>query len=157
MSHVMAYLILRYGWDRSSEIEAWRASLEEAERYLNEHPPTTHDQSVEIGRLTDAGGFEHVSWHEHEPERYYGPLVRARVQFMKLPGHDHRVPIDCARPQPDFELTVEAPWRVVATSCCGGETWHQTDEFCFCHCGDWQEIEGNPDAVAEMVERYGVT
>jgi len=145
---VTLYLITYVHSGDGSEPVAWRETHEAAERWIAEHPPSEYE-TIGLWKLLDDGTVEHVEWYQHVPEPYRGELIRARVSMMNKPGYYHRVPIDCARPRPDMPLTENDPWRVIANSCCGTESYH--DGFT-CHCGDWQEVEGSPEAVAKLAD-----
>lgn len=87
------------------------------------------------------------------PKPHTGPLARARVNYMNSPGGAHRIPVDCARPYL-ADLTEDEPWRVIATEVMPSLDAPEPGDFGACRCGAWQEIEGEPNAVAEMVRKY---
>lgn len=107
------------------------------------------------------GGTVAFDYFHYEPEPYTGPTVQAKVDYMGAPGC-HRIPIDCANPRVSSRqpLTRDHPWRCVATSVMptpdSPEPSRPFTEPQTCLCGDWQEIEGSPEAVAEMVAKYPV-
>lgn len=139
-------------WEDSDEWIGWCDTAEEAEVRINGY--IDRDTLGVILTLNDDGTVER-EYHEHVPTPYNGPTVRARVQFMNKPGCFHRTPIDCASPRPWLELTEDRLWRVVATSVVP-EGQREAEQPWDCRCGEWQEIEGAPDAVAKMVAKYAV-
>lgn len=108
----------------------------------------------EIMILNDDGTIT-FDYFRRVPEPYTGPTVRAKVSYMDEDGCCHRIPIDCARPASWHGLDEDHLWRVVATSVMANDN-DEPAEFSTCRCGTWQEIEGEPNAVAEMVAKHPV-
>lgn len=144
----MSWVLLRDEFDRLWP-ERWFKDRDDAERWIVENPPGENDP-LALVELLDDGTTGDPDWFTHVPEPYRGPLVRARVDMASDPTCFHRVPIDCLRPNGAAALTEDTRWRVVATG-------YEGDRQGFaCICGPWQEIEGSPEAVAELVERYPI-
>lgn len=98
-----------------------------------------------------------------KPKPYTGPIERARVcMTSKDPGSFHRLPIDCLRPNGPWEDDINEwfEFRIVATSEHPSYDHYinsrkPTDEgYWSCRCGEWQDIEGTPEKVAELVAKY---
>lgn len=132
---------------------AWFATRDECDRYAVEHPPTQYHDLM-LYALRDDGSIEHLDSYRHVPEPYRGPLVRARLNVAAQPDYArcaiHRAPIECWTPRPDRELTEDYPVRVVAN----GYIAPPDASFMACRCGPWQEIEGSPERVAELVAKF---
>lgn len=139
---------------QEDEWQGWTSDYDEACRQAESYIERYVDGV--IMKLADDGQIEYES-HPYVPTPYEGPLARARVQMI-TPRSIHRTPIDCAKPRL-YPLTLDHPWRIVANSILPSpdtplppmKDWPMP-----CFCGDWQEIEGSPEAIAEMVAKYGV-
>ena len=154
------YLIERAEtYTRYSELIGWRATLDEAQRWCLQNAPTDEYAYLNIYELAPNGDIECVESHQHRPEIYRGPLVRARINREGFGTSFHRVPIDCWIPRHVArDLYEDQPFRVVATSTMpdGYDSTVYDASWLACLCGEWQEIEGAPDTVAELVARFPV-
>lgn len=130
----------------------WTADADKAAAQADSYRERYVDGAVMT--LADDGSVE-ITMHHRVPQPYTGPTVRARVSYMNQPGYAHRVPVDCARPHL-YELDEDHLWRVVGTSVMPTIDSPEPSDFWTCRCGEWQEIEGEPNAVAEMVAKHPV-
>lgn len=133
------------GWTDDHATAEREAESHEA-RYTDGRMMTLHDD----GTVT-------IDAYVRVPEPYTGPLARARVNYMNTPGSVHRYGPDCARPH-NSELNEDHLWRVIGTSVMpniDSPIPRPLDgHMSVCLCGAWQDIEGEPNAVAEMVAKY---
>jgi len=101
--------------------------------------------------------FERVDEFSYEPPLYTGPTVRAKLPTMsdepitgdRLTFTAHRVPIDCATPYASRDLTVDWPYRILDTEPV------PDGEFFRCRCLGWKLVEGSPESIAQLIDRYG--
>lgn len=130
-----------------------------------DHPPQRYRKAYLYALMPD-GSIEDLDIYEHVPERYVGPIVQTRVDvshYFNDHPYMHRVPIDCARAHPDMPLTEDNLWRIVRTSTTDNPpqptSYTEFNGMRFpnmqCICGTWWDIEGAPDAVANIVAKYG--
>lgn len=147
------HLIVKTCFDQH-ELMAWFTDRDTAERWVLDNPPSEYEW-LYLYALAEHGVIEEVEAFQHISEKYRGPLVRAKVKTRRNGdggGYLHRVPIDCSRPHwPHHELTEDHPMWVVANSCCGTDHQHAGEDYWQCHCGEWIEVEGSPERVAEFV------
>lgn len=149
------WLISREDYGDRYELQAWRSTREDAERWILENPPSKYDW-LNLYELKDDGTVEHIEHYNHVPERYVGPVVRRRLDgWHERPGYYHRTPIDCIRPTwpHQRELTEDHRFWVVETRCCGTAHDHSTTEFMHCHCYGWLVLEGDPEAIDRFAKQ----
>ncbi len=153
----------RYSDDEDHD--RWFPNEEEARTYAETLVDINH--GAQITKLLPGGEVDwyHVTW---TPEPYSGPLKRA---FISVPLNDkaghgcvHREGVDCVYPtrfndQADPpEVNEEHPYWIVRTE--HGATWEEVHgkfkgpDLWVCRCGTWQEIEGTPEKVDELSEKY---
>lgn len=133
----------------------WTTDLEQARLLL--HGRLERYVAGQIMTLGDDGTVD-IDTVRMEPDPYKGPLARARISIRSRDDGMvtvHRHGIDCMKPRPNEPLDEWYLWRCVATSFSpDGEYWPHTDDPFACICGTWQDIEGEPNAVAEMAAKY---
>lgn len=150
-------MIYVYGKRPSYEETDWIGWTEDATEAAKRAEAVKDRYNDGVVMTLAPGGQIDYGFHSYVPEPYTGPVVRARVQFMIRDGCVHRVPVDCAYPVPyEEKLDADHLWRVVGTSVMPTADTPKPDGFSTCLCGDWQDIEGEPNAIAEMVAKYGV-
>lgn len=150
------YLIERWQYDRLGE-RRWTPTMGEARALGSVWADKYHD--VVIVEFNDDGSVtEHsVRW---QPTPYVGPTKRARITGDKS---FHRTPIDCVLPwrytedEPSPTLHEGQRYWVVRNE--HGSTRREVREAFSgdpwaCQCGAWQEIEGIPVVVNEMVAKF---
>lgn len=144
------WLVNEYGSDRRSTPKRWFTTKAEAVAYCEAHRPKKwYGDELELVKLKANGKTKVVDYFGFVPVPYTGPLVKARIDVCSGPGV-HRVPIECWRPHPDDTPYEHTPFRVTAN----GYVKREGDEFFTCQCGPWQDIEGSPEKVKELTERY---
>lgn len=145
--------------------ERWFPTETQAIEYAATLPDINHVAA--ITKLLPGGtvDFDYIQW---TPEPYTGPLKRALISVPlndKLGrGFVHREGVDCCYPTRFNDsaetpaVDEEHPYWVVRTE--HGATWEEVDakfkgdHLWDCRCGTWQEIEGTPDKVDELVNKY---
>lgn len=145
----------REDYRQESEPVFWSESREVAERWMLVHTPKGRGNSLALYELLPDGEIGEASFMHFEPEVYRGPLLKARIDWLAGNRYVHRVPIDCATPS-DRTLYEDYPLRVVANSLYPDASAYRDAGWggMSCQCGEWQDIEGSPEKVEEMVAKY---
>ncbi len=142
----VTYIVVKTHWD-DWELGFHSTSLSAAHRWVEANPLDEYEYYAVYAAEPD-GSFTDIESFEHIYTPYTGPLVRKRVERTQeqIRRAIHRVPIDCTyRADPDRELTIEDPLRIVEV---GPPAFAQDPTaFMQCVCSSWYVLEGSPEAV----------